>query len=234
MSKIRITVISDTHNKHKTLNDILPGGDLLIHAGDLSSRGYSHEVQNFCKWFDSISNYDHKIFIAGNHDFLFENHPDEAAQIVNSYKWITYLQDSFVSIGEDPDALVKVYGSPWQPEFYNWAFNLPRKGEELAKVWNDVPDDVDILITHGPSHGTLDQVKGWSDQLGCELLAARLAVIKPKIHVCGHIHSGYGYVFDGSTHYFNASVLNERYEYEYAPKTFDWDPKTNSITFVEK
>lgn len=231
---MRITLISDTHTKHKALNTILPGGDLLIHAGDISSRGYIHEVQNFCKWFNSINSYDYKIFVAGNHDFLFENQSDQAAEIVNSYEWITYLQDSFVSVRDGADNFVKVYGSPWQPEFYHWAFNLPRNGEELTKVWNDVPDDVDILVTHGPANGILDQIKGMSDKLGCELLAARIATIKPKIHVCGHIHSGYGYYFDGSTHYFNASVLNERYDHEYEPMTFDWDPKTNTITFVKK
>lgn len=229
---MRISIISDTHAKHKVLNDTLPGGDILIHAGDLSSMGYVHEIQNFCKWFGSVSDYDHRIFIAGNHDFLFENHPDRAAEIVNSYEWINYLQDSFVTVGGEYGDLVKVYGSPWQPEFCHWAFNLPRNGEELARVWTDIPEDVDILVTHGPAYGKLDQVKGRPDKLGCELLAARIAELKPKIHVCGHIHSGNGYYFDGTTHYFNASVLNEQYVYAYKPLTFDWNKETNEIIFV--
>lgn len=229
----RITVISDTHTKHKQVRADLPGGNVLIHAGDISSLGYPHEIDNFCKWFDKIEDYDHKIFIAGNHDFLFENHSDDAAQIVNSFKWFHYLQDSWVQVGEDiEDRLTKIYGSPWQPEFLHWAFNLKRNGSELKKVWADIPDDTDILVTHGPPYGILDTVGHYPEKLGCMLLANRILEVKPKIHVFGHIHSGNGYFFDGTTHYLNASVLNERYVYEYKPKTFDWDDSTNDLKFV--
>lgn len=225
---MRISFISDTHNKHNQIKADLPGGNILIHAGDLSSRGYPHEVEAFCKWFDKIDNYDHKIFIAGNHDFLFENRRSDAAQIVNSYKWINYLQDDRMTIGLDPE--IKIYGSPWQPEFYNWAFNLPREGWEIQKVWDAIPDDTDILITHGPPNGVLDNIIGWTDKLGCEVLIRRINAFKPKIHVFGHIHSGNGYFFDGHTHFINASVLNEKYEYEYKPLTIEWDPISNKIT----
>jgi predicted phosphodiesterase len=230
---MRITLLSDTHNKHHQITKDLPGGDLIVHGGDLSSRGYPHEITAFCKWYDGLDNYNHKVFISGNHDFLFENRRDDAAQIVNSYKNITYLQDDFVSIGEGYEPQAKIYGSPWQPEFCNWAFNLPRNGIGLQKAWNAIPDDTDILITHGPPYGILDTVLGLPDRLGCEVLANRVSILKPKIHIFGHIHSGNGYYFDGYTHYFNASVLNERYEYEYKPVTFDWDPKTNTVTFLE-
>jgi Icc-related predicted phosphoesterase len=121
---------------------------------------------------------------------------------------------------------VKIYGSPWQPEFFNWAFNLPRKGEELKRRWNNIPTDTDILITHGPAYGYVDQVIGRTEHLGCELLADRIKEIKPKIHVCGHIHSGRNVVFDDGTLYINASVLNERYEYNYKPIVIDFDFET--------
>lgn len=228
----RITCISDSHTKHDHLIDNLPGGDILIHAGDLSSTGRPHEIESFCKWFDKIDNYDDKIFIAGNHDFLFENHPAQAAQIVNSYKWITYLQDTAYSLGPVLGRMIKIYGSPWQPEFYNWAFNLPHNEIELEKNWAAIPEDTDILITHGPPHGTLDKVIGQFENLGCQKLTERLKVLKPKIHIFGHIHSGRGYYFDGTTHYFNASVLDERYDYQYQPMTFDWDPNTNEIKII--
>lgn len=230
---MQITVISDTHNKHKILNEILPGGDLLIHAGDLSSMGYAHEIERFCKWFDSLDTYDHKVFIAGNHDFLFENHPEEAASIVNSYKWITYLQDTWLTIGtDDLQNTVKLYGSPWQPEFMHWAFNLPHNGPELTSVWNDIPNDTNILITHGPPRNILDQVKGRPEALGCGVLESRIQTFNPSIHVFGHIHTGNGYYFDGLTHYFNASILDESYLYRFKPRTFDWDPKTNKLEFI--
>ena len=223
---MKITLISDTHNKHMEIGQDLPGGDLLIHAGDISSMGYKHEIQQFCKWFDSLSNYNSLVFIAGNHDFGFQKKPKETMEIVNSYKWINYLQDSFLLVGTNIDKLVKIYGSPWQPEFHNWAFNLPRNGNELSDKWNMIPEDVDILVTHGPAFGYNDRVVGSYENLGCQLLTNRIKTIKPKIHVCGHIHTGRNIVFDDGTLYINASVLDERYQYTQKPITIDFDFKT--------
>ena len=227
-----ITVISDSHGKHNEITQDLPGGNLLLHSGDISSMGYQHEVQQFCKWFNNIENYDHKIFIAGNHDWGFQNNVEKIMEIVNSYKTVTYIQDETVSVGDD-EKMVNIYGSPWQPEFYNWAFNLPKNGNELATKWDAIPDNTDILITHGPAFGVLDTVAGkmW-DNLGCQLLTDKIKTIKPKIHLCGHIHSGYGYFFDGDTHFLNASVLNEAYQYTNKPLTFEWNPDTNEINFL--
>lgn len=230
---MKITFISDTHNKHNGLTSLLPGGDLLIHAGDISSMGYKHEIQQFLKWFNGLDSYKHKIFIAGNHDWGFQDNPEMCKELLEFYDKVTYLQDDLELIGDDYETAVKVYGSPWQPEFYNWAFNLPRMGWELEQKWNDIPIDTDILITHGPSWGRVDTVKGQGVPLGCELLKERLEVVVPKIHVCGHIHSGYGYVFDGVTHYFNASVLDEQYNLTQKPLTVEWDPKTNHIEFLD-
>ena len=230
---MKITFISDTHNKHNGLTSLLPGGDLLIHAGDISSMGYKHEIQQFLKWFNGLDSYKHKIFIAGNHDWGFQDNPEMCKELLEFYDKVTYLQDDLELIGDDYETAVKVYGSPWQPEFYNWAFNLPRMGWELEQKWNDIPIDTDILITHGPSWGRVDTVKGQGVPLGCELLKERLEVVVPKIHVCGHIHSGYGYVFDGVTHYFNSSVLDEQYNLTQKPLTVEWDPKTNHIEFLD-
>ena len=234
---MKITFISDTHTKHDELSwekTDLPGGDLLIHAGDIMNSGYnSNDITSFCKWFDGLEQYDHKVFIAGNHDRMFENLPEKAMEIVNSYKNITYLQDDWAKVGDD-DFMAKIYGAPWQPEFYSWAFNLPRNGEDLREKWSWIHPDTDILLTHGPAQGHLDTSGPPYNEpnLGCELLAERIAVLKPKIHVCGHIHGGYGYKFDGHTHFFNASILNERYEYVNKPMTVDWNPETNELIFI--
>jgi Icc-related predicted phosphoesterase len=238
-----ITLISDTHNKHKQITEDLPGGDILIHAGDISSMGYKHEIEDFCKWFDGLPNYDLKVFIAGNHDWGFMDKtqffleriaviPESTQEILRTYKWINHLQDNSLQfqIGDEPK--VHIYGSPWQPEFYDWAFNLPREGHELKNKWDEIPSDVDILITHGPAYGYVDRVLGRTEHLGCELLTKRIKEVKPKIHVCGHIHSGYGYTFDGDTHYINASVLNEQYAYANKPLTVEWDPETNRLEFI--
>lgn len=232
--EMKITFISDTHTKHDQVTSILPGGDVLIHAGDMSSMGYEKEITNFLKWFNALDNYTHKVFIAGNHDWGFQESPDMCRELLKLYPNVTYLQDNTKVIGEDHETAVKIYGSPWQPEFYDWAFNLPRMGSELEEKWKNIPDDTDILITHGPPWGHLDTIKGHSVPLGCEMMAERIKSLKPKIHVFGHIHTGYGYKFDGSTHFFNAAILDERYQFTQKPFTVEWDKETNKITFPDE
>jgi len=237
--KLKITFISDTHGKHNQLNKDLPGGDILIHAGDFMNSGYQQtEATQFLEWFEQIDNYNTKVFIAGNHDRLFENDPEWRKMILDEFETIEYLQDEELvdyfdgPNGDIPEDIIRIYGSPWQPEFYNWAFNLPR-GEKIMEKWNLIPKDVDILVTHGPAFGKLDYVPYDGKNVGCEDLLSKIQEIKPKIHLCGHIHSGYGYVFDGDTHFINAAVLNERYEFQNKPLTVDWDPKTNELEFVD-
>jgi Icc-related predicted phosphoesterase len=229
---MRITFISDTHSKHKQITNDLIGGDLIIHSGDITSVGKEHEIYNFCKWFSKLDNYKHKVFIPGNHDLLFENLPNVANDILKKFTNITMLKDSFTIIDD-----VKIYGSPWQPEFNDWAFNLPKNGDKLEKAWSYIPTDTDILITHGPSFGTLDRIAGEYLNLGCEKLTERLQIIQTKLHCCGHIHSARGYMsrsYDSGnyTHHFNACVLNEEYNYYYKPMTIDWDKETNDVIFI--
>jgi Icc-related predicted phosphoesterase len=229
----KITFISDTHTKHDKVNSFLPGGDILIHAGDLTGRGYLNEIDDFLKWFDKIDNYDTKIFIAGNHDFGFEDNPNQIKSLLTEYKTVDYLQDDLLLVGKgDYEDMVKVWGTPWQPEFHNWAFNLPR-GEKLKEKWDMIPANTDILITHGPPFGKLDYIPYDGKNVGCEELIKRVNEIKPKINVFGHIHEGYGYVFDGNTHFINAAVLNGRYEFQNKPVNVLWDKYTNHLQFVD-
>jgi len=238
--KLTVTLISDTHAKHNRLRADLPGGDLLIHAGDFMTSGYhAHEARNFFEWYDKINNYDFKVFIAGNHDRIMQNEPEKMKGELTGYKTIEYLEDDWMGMyydgpnGEHPEDIVRIYGSPWQPEFFQWAYNLPRNGEELKARWDAIPHDTDILVTHGPAWGMLDDVEGRrGTHLGCELLTERIKQIRPKIHVCGHIHSGHGHYWDGHTHYFNASVLDEQYMYTQSPWHFEWDSVTNEINWL--
>ena len=228
---MKITLISDTHTKHQNLNSDLPGGDILIHSGDFMNSGYDKsDVTDFFDWFSSIKGYDKKIFIAGNHDRILENDPTWSTLTIKDYPNLIYLQDEGYSIYNiEDDSSVKLYGSPWQPEFNGWAFNLPRNGEEMKARWDAIPTDTDILVTHGPPFGYLDIPGGQSIRVGCEMLRYRVDELKPKIHVFGHVHGGYGYYFNGHTHFFNASVLNERYKYTNKPFTFEWNQSTNEI-----
>lgn len=232
---MKLTIISDTHGKHKHVHHDLPGGDLLLHAGDISSMGYEHEITQFAGWYDKIVTYNNKVFIAGNHDWGFQNNVEKVKGILTGYKTIDYIQDELMTVQDGDGPEIKIWGSPWQPEFYNWAFNLPKNGEELKAKWDMIPEGIDILITHGPAWGILDDVEGRrGEHLGCELLAERIKVIKPKIHICGHIHSGRNIVKVGDTLHINASVLDERYNYTNKPITIDFDFETNEwdvITF---
>jgi Icc-related predicted phosphoesterase len=222
----KITFISDTHNKHnhltsKGMGNILGSGDVLVHAGDCTSMGKSHEITNFLNWFGMID-FKHKIFIAGNHDFGFELHTDIAEEFKE--KGIIYLFDSEVVIDG-----VKFYGSPWQPEFHNWAFNLPR-GEKLAEKWSKIPTDTDILITHGPAYGILDYAP-MNGPVGCEELYKKVFEVKPKIHVCGHIHDSYGQKSIDGVEFLNASVLDESYEYANKPIVVEFNTETKEVSY---
>ena len=203
---MEITFISDTHNNHHLMTNDLLGGPMIIHSGDVSGRGKYNEVNDFLQWFASLP-YMHKIFIAGNHDFIFEK---ENALIIP--EGVTYLQDEAVIIEG-----IKIYGSPWQPWFYDWAFNLPRKGPGLYSKWESIPDDVDILVTHTPPYGILDLTYRDKTPVGCEALREKLEEISPKIHVFGHIHEAYGQTQIGETLFINASLLNLHYDYVNKP-----------------
>lgn len=232
---MRITFISDTHNIHDQVTKDLPGGDLIICAGDVTLDGYLQEMKNFCEWFDGLRNYDHKIWIGGNHEFCLQDFPSKASEYYTSYKDIHYLQDDWLYVGEEYEDLVKVYGSPWQVAFFNYAFNLPKGSEQLKEKWDAIPGDTDILVTHGPALGMQD-FNPFSPEprhIGCELLIERIKVVKPKIHVCGHIHPGYGHTFDGTTHFINASVVTNKYKYGHLPISVEWDKATNDMTILQ-
>ena len=231
---MKITFISDTHSKHNLLN--LPGGDILIHSGDLMNSGkIDYEIYSFCHWLNKQP-YKTKIFIGGNHDRLFEESPNDVKDILKEFEDINYLEDSFLlRVNDDLKDSVKIWGSPWQPEFHNWAFNLPRGGNEIKSKWDLIPEDIDILITHGPPQGHLDTSgPPWNEpNLGCEMLRLKVNELKPKIHVFGHIHGGSGYKFYEGTHFINASVLDERYHLRNPHHiTVEWNKTKNSINFL--
>jgi len=204
---MRLVCVSDTHGYHDAMR--VPDGDVLIHAGDLTKRGTLEEVRAAGEWLTKLP-HKHKLVVAGNHDFLFERDPAAARALLTH---ATYLEDEAVEIDG-----VRFYGSPYTPEFFNWAFMLPR-GEALRAKWSRIPNDIDVLVTHGPPHKILDRT-AHGDHAGCEALAERVAELKPQLHVFGHIHEGYGIRDDGPTRYVNASIC-----------TFDYRPKNTPMIF---
>lgn len=210
----RIVAISDTHSRHEQFGT-LPDGDILIHAGDATVQGKFDEVIEFNRWLGTLP-HKHKIFVAGNHDFLFEKSPNFARTLIPN---VTYLQDAFVMVEG-----LKIYGSPWQPRFHDWAFNLDR-GSDIARQWALIPEDTDILVTHGPPYGILDRVSdrwtGAAEAVGCEELLPVVQRIKPRAHIFGHIHADYGQHTQGGTRFVNASNCNEQYQLVHPPIVFD-------------
>ncbi len=203
---MKITLISDTHGKHQLLK--LPKGDLLIHAGDISKLGRQVEFYGFLDWF-SRQKFTYKVFIAGNHDFFFEQaHPKIIKQMIPSN--VMYLNDSGCEIEG-----IKIWGSPITPWFHNWAFNRER-GSQIRQHWDLIPDDTDILVTHGPPSGILDKTI-YGEHTGCEELFRKVKQLKPKLHVFGHIHEDYGQDARADTVFINASVLDTNYDLVHKP-----------------
>jgi len=198
---MRIVTISDTHALHFGVEK-LPEGDVLVHAGDFMNSGYDlQDIRSFNNWLGEQS-FRHKVVCAGNHDRYFENCPQEARSLLTN---ATYLENTGVTIDN-----VTFWGSPYTPEFLNWAFMYPRGSG--AKYWDHIPLGLDVLITHGPPFGILDQVAPGEVHLGCAELLESVEQKKPKIHLFGHIHGGAGTFERGATRFVNAAYLNEQYK----------------------
>jgi Icc-related predicted phosphoesterase len=214
---VKIVAISDTHGKHQNL--VLPEGDILIHAGDVSSMGKESEIKDFFNWF-SKTDFTYKILIAGNHDFYFEkiSHNTKALEELIPAN-VIYLNDSGVEIENLKGTTFRIWGSPIQPWFYNWAFNRYR-GEDIKRHWDKIPQNIDILITHGPAYGILDKTTR-NENVGCEDLLEKIKEVKPKFHICGHIHEAYGGIKQSDTEFINASVLDENYNLRNQPVVFE-------------
>jgi Icc-related predicted phosphoesterase len=180
----------------------LPQGDILVHAGDFMNAGYDpQELVSFNRWLGEQL-FEYKVVCGGNHDRLFENAPEQARSFLSNG---IYLEDSGIMIGG-----LSFWGSPYTPEFLHWAFMYPR-GEAAKEHWDRIPDKLDVLITHGPPYGILDQTTRGGAHLGCEELLKAVEERRPKVHVFGHIHGGAGTSSDGNTQFVNAAYLDESY-----------------------
>jgi predicted phosphodiesterase len=198
---MRLVFASDTHTQHEHL--VVPEGDVFIHCGDFTMDGNLRDVQSFGAWVRTLP-HAHKLVIAGNHDFSFEREPQTArGRLGDGHDGLTYLQDSGITIGG-----LRFWGSPWQPWFYDWAFNL-RRGPEIAAKWELIPERTDVLVTHGPPHAVLDLVQG--DHVGCADLSRRVELLRPRVHAFGHIHEGSGTLQRDGTMFVNAAICDHAY-----------------------
>lgn len=205
---MKVVGISDTHSMHRRI-PANPGGDVLIHAGDSLGQGTLENIEELNEWLGTLP-HRHKIVIAGNHDWAFQETPELARQALTN---AIYLEDSGVEIKG-----VRFWGSPWKPTFMDWAFMLER-GEPLHQKWRLIPDNTDVVIAHGPPKGIDDEANlGFKCQnVGCIDLLARIHQLSLKAHILGHIHEGYGEYLQGQTTLINASTCTARYEPRNAP-----------------
>jgi predicted phosphodiesterase len=219
---LKFVCISDTH---LSKDFEIPDGDVLIHAGDFTGRGNVPELSSAIHWFSKLP-HKLKICIAGNHDCLLQDEPYLATRMMQD-AGIIYLEDSGITICPDgsipigggfhPDQGVTIYGSPWTPTFFDWAFM--KKDGDLKEKWDTVPAGVDILITHGPPRGCLDMTDR-GEAAGCESLGLALYRIKPRYHIFGHIHRSPGIERRGDTWCVNCSILGENYDPVNKPVVF--------------
>ena len=202
---MKLVLLSDTHGKHDEV--VVPDGDVLVHAGDVSMTGRISAYKDFAQWLSALP-HKHKILIAGNHDFGIGHLVEMLDPSVH------YLQDSNITIDG-----IKFYGSPYTPRFGLWAW-MEERGEPMRRIWNQIPDDTNVLITHGPPAGILDKTIA-GDNAGCkDLFEAVTTRIQPEVHIFGHIHEGAGiedYRYANNPCYVNASVVNEYYEVVHPP-----------------
>lgn len=195
----KVTFISDTHELHRETK--IEDTDILIHCGDITNMSSFQVLHDFNDWLkEQPSSYN--VVIAGNHDFCFEQKPRICKGILSN---AIYLENQSTKVMG-----LKIWGSPVTPKFFNWGFGY--YGDERQMLWEEIPQDLDILLTHGPPLFTLDK-NPEGESVGCGYLAARVQITKPKYHAFGHIHESAGMVKKGETTYINASQMGMNYNY---------------------
>ena len=232
---MRFVVVSDTHNAHAQLDGHMPAGDVLLHCGDLTCRGTRAELEAVCAWLDEQP-YAEKLVICGNHDIGLDRasygdiwrkwhhedareHPTELHDLLASH--CTLLENSAVTTKKGG---IKVWGSPCQPVIpgRHMAFNLANEKESTA-TWSTIPDDAEIVMSHGPAFGLLDRMFTGM-HVGDKVLRRQLLErVRPRFHCFGHIHEAWGVAEEGVTTFINAASCTLLYKAWHEPIVFDVD-----------
>lgn len=198
---MKILHLSDTHGKHRELTD-MQSADILVHSGDFTLSGGDMEALDFIEWLCDLP-YKHKLFIAGNHDDCMldaslEGLPDD----------VHYLSDRDITIDG-----ISFFGIPMFVVF---------EGEDLKEIehYEQIPENIDILITHRPPLGILDSVDD-NIHYGSSILLDKVSKIKPKMHMFGHVHSAYGTMNWNGTTFSNAGLTDWKYDIRYSPQILE-------------
>ncbi len=177
---MRIIATSDTHGRHRELE--VPDGDIFIFCGDWTNTANVRDTQDFFEWVSKLP-HRYKLVIAGNHDFYPMQEPNEFFKSIPT--GVTYLEDEWADING-----LNIYGAPWTPRFGDWAF-MRERGAPMKRIWDRIPEDIDILVTHGPPAQGFDLTRR-GVHAGCADLQNALLRVRPTLHLFGHIHEAYG------------------------------------------
>ena len=220
---MRVVLLSDTHNHDFTrLN--LPDGDLLIHAGDWTNRGTIGELVRFNDYCGkAVEKYKYGIWVTpGNHDFLAQTATTLCENLLTNCNLMINERVTFDGIN--------FWFSPYTPFFCNWAFM--EEIDELATIWDKIPDDTNVLITHGPPKNILDVTVDDFMNVGCLELRKKIKRLPNlQLHAFGHIHSNYGKLIESGVTFANVSSCDETYTLRNRPWVIDID--TSGISFAE-
>lgn len=198
---MKICIISDTHSYHRKIE--VPDADVLIHCGDHGWRGELDILEDFAHWMGDYP-HKHKICILGNHD-TFEIRHQDLPKLSFEKNGIKLLHNEGIEI----DGLL-FWGSPFTPRFGSWAWMRGR--HEMAKIWERIPDQTNVLITHGPPYGKLDKT-AHGNNAGCQDLWHRIKQLNDlKLHCFGHIHEGAGQLEVQGVKYVNAASCDVNYD----------------------
>jgi Icc-related predicted phosphoesterase len=209
---LRLVLLSDTHELHREVE--VPDGDIFIHAGDFTMFSKSMEaVVDFNDWLGELP-HRHKIVVPGNHEFFLEADPSERLMLDNAVV--------LINEGTEIEGL-RIWGSPVTP-LYGGAFGLSSE-KDRKRLYGQIPQDIDVLITHGPPFGILDTAPISGLHEGCRELLDAVEWVRPKLHVFGHIHTAYGVFRTEHTTFVNASRLGLDNVPDKAPFVFEMTSK---------
>jgi Icc-related predicted phosphoesterase len=202
-TSLRLVPLSDTHELHREVD--VPSGDILIHAGDFTmfSRNL-RAIEDFNTWLGELPH--QPIVVPGNHEFFLERDPSRRALLSNA---IVLINESVEVYG------LKIWASPVTP-LVNTAFGMA-SAEDRKRLYAQIPDDTDVLVTHGPPYGILDSTPESGFHSGCRELFDAVMRVKPKLHVFGHVHGAYGIFQTDDTTFVNAALLGVHGDIENAP-----------------
>jgi len=175
---------------------VVPDGDIVVHCGDWTSGGELADYEDFFGWFAALP-HPHKILVAGNHEKAMEE--NNALMRLRIPPDIMYLQDSGTTI-----AGLRFWGSPRTPS-PQWMAFVHRPSDDPERLWDHLPENTDVLVTHGPPYGILDRAYN-GHRFGDKDLMKRVHLVRPRLHLFGHIHEQNGNMERFGTVFVNAAI----------------------------